>query len=71
MILTPTYSWETCPSKAVLDIVSAMCEELSRVPKREEFDELKQDVKVIKAAVTDLSQQVANHERRISRLEAA
>jgi hypothetical protein len=58
-------------NKAVLEIVSAMREELTRVPKREEFDDLKQDVKVIRAAVTDLSQQVVNHERRISRLEAA
>lgn len=39
--------------------------------KREEFDELKQDVKVIKAAVTDLSRQVNDHEHRIGNLETA
>lgn len=48
-----------------------MQDELSRIPKREEFDELKQDVKVIKAAITDLSGQVSDHETRITRLETA
>lgn len=58
-------------NKAVLEAVSGIRAELAQVPKREEFDELRQDVKIIKAAVTDLSQQVADHERRLSRLEAA
>lgn len=58
-------------NKVVLETVDTMRAELALVPKREEFDELKQDVKVIKAAVTDLSRQVNDHERRISHLEAA
>ena len=58
-------------NKAVLEAVSDMRAELKRVPKREEFDELKQDVKVIKAAVTDLSRQVNDHEHRIGDLETA
>lgn len=57
-------------NKAVLETVGDMRAELKKVPKRDEFDELKQDVKVIKAAVTDLSHQVNDHERRITRLEA-
>lgn len=58
-------------NKAVLEAVGDMRSELSKVPKRDEFDELKQDVKVIKAAVTDLSHQVNDQDQRISRLEAA
>lgn len=58
-------------NKAVLEAVGDTREELKRVPKREEFDELKQNVKVIKAAVTDLSKQVGDHEHRISDLETA
>ena len=54
----------------MLEAVSGIHAKLTQVPKREEFDELKQDVKVIKAAVTDLSHQVADHEHRLSRLEA-
>jgi hypothetical protein len=38
---------------------------------KEDVAELRSDMRVVKAAVTDLSQQVANHERRITRLEAA
>lgn len=58
-------------NKIMLEAVSGMRAELAQVPKREEFEELKQDVKVIKAAVTDLSRQVNDHERRISHLKAA
>ena len=58
-------------NKAMLEAVGDMRAELKRVPKREEFNKLKQDVKIIKAAVTDLSRQVNDHERRIGDLEAA
>lgn len=58
-------------NKAVLEAVGDMRKELKRVPKREEFEELKQDVKIIKAGVTDLSHQVNDSEKRISQLEAA
>ena len=77
--------------KAIHEEVGGMREELMRVPKREEFEalkndvgtvkvaitdlsqevrEVKQDVKVIKAAVVDLGHQTADHEHRITRLEA-
>ena len=39
--------------------VGAMREELATVPKRDELDELKADVKTIKAAVEDISADVA------------
>lgn len=58
-------------NKAVLEAVGDMRKELAEVPKRDEFDELKQDMKVIKAAAVDLSHQVADHERRITDPEAA
>ena len=58
-------------NRAVLEAVGSMREDLNHLPKREEFDELKQDVKIIKAAVTDLSHQVNDHEHRITRLEAS
>jgi septal ring factor EnvC (AmiA/AmiB activator) len=51
---------------AILEIVSATRDELKRVPKREEFDELKQDVKTIRAAVTDQGKQVQKHERQLN-----
>ena len=59
-------------NKAILEYVSgvpAMAAHLEHV--EQDVSELKQDMKIVKAAVTDLSQQVANHERRITRLEAA
>jgi hypothetical protein len=34
-------------------------------------DELKSDVKVVKAAATDISKQQKDHEHRITRLESA
>lgn len=58
-------------NKAILEAVSGL-------PTRTEFNllkddvaELKQDMKVVKAAVTDLSNKVDDHERRITRLEVA
>jgi hypothetical protein len=40
------------------------------LPTRDEFDRLKADSKVIKAAVTDQSKELADHEHRIIRLES-
>ena len=58
-------------NKAVLEAVGDMQKQLADVPKRAEFDELRADVRVIRAAVTDISEQVGDHEQRITRLEAA
>jgi hypothetical protein len=59
-------------NKAILEYVGEMPKVVAQLAAIEQdVAELKQDVKVIKAAVTDLSHQAADHERRISRLEAA
>jgi len=58
-------------NKAVLEVVGGMREELERVPKREEFEDLKEDVKVIKAAVTATNKDVAELDRRVTSLEQA
>ncbi len=58
-------------NKAILEIVTDTQKKVADLPTRDEFTELKQDVKVIRAAVTDLSRQVDNHEQRVTRLEAA
>ena len=54
-----------------LATVADMRATLALVLKCDEFDEIKQDVEIIKAAVTDLSRQMNGHEFRISWLEAA
>lgn len=57
--------------------VRATNEGLALLPTRTEFNTLREtvtdvqsDIKVIKAAVTDTSRQVHDHERRITHLEA-
>ena len=56
----------------VLEAVGDMQEKVDKIPQmQEDVGELKQDMKVVKAAVTDTSRQVNNHEHRITRLEAA
>lgn len=59
-------------NKAVLEAVGDMPKVVAKLGHIEEdVKELKQDMKIVKAAVTDLSHQVHDHEHRISRLEAA
>jgi len=58
-------------NKAVLEVVGDMQENVAKISGIEQsVNELKQDMKVVKAAVTDLSNQVSDHEHRIGRLEA-
>jgi predicted nucleic acid-binding Zn-ribbon protein len=57
--------------RAVHEAVGGIQEQLTDVPKRDEFDELRRDVKTTISAVRDVSGQVAAHETRISALEAA
>lgn len=56
-------------NQAVLEAVSDMQQKINQLPTRDEFTELKNDVQVIKAAVTDMSQQLNDHEQRITTLE--
>jgi hypothetical protein len=57
--------------RAVHEAVGGIQEQLADVPKRDEFDELRRDVKATMSALRDASGQVADHETRITALEAA
>ena len=46
---------------AVLEAVGDIQRKVADLPTRAEFDELKQDVRVIKAAVVDVSRDLAEH----------
>ncbi len=56
---------------AVLEAVGDIQGKVKNLPTREEFNELKDDVKIVKAAVTDLSHQVNKHEKRLTHLVSA
>lgn len=59
-------------NKAILEAVGDMQKQVSQLPTmQQDINELKQDVKVIKAAVTDQGKQLHDHEGRIGKLEAA
>jgi hypothetical protein len=47
--------------KAVHEVVGGVQEKVADLPTRDEFNELRQDVKIIKAAVGDLSRDLAKH----------
>ncbi|HEY7348121.1 MAG TPA: DUF2730 family protein [Ktedonobacterales bacterium] len=48
-------------NKAVLEAVGDIRTKVDNLPTRDEFNELKRDVQTIKAAVTDLSHELAEH----------
>ncbi len=50
-------------NKAVLEAVGDIQAKVANLPTRDEFNELKQDVRVIKAAVVDVSRDLAEHKR--------
>lgn len=56
---------------AVLEAVSQIRDDIKGLARKDDLEEVKQDVKIIRAAVTDLSSQVTNHEQRITTLEHA
>ena len=58
-------------NKAILEAVSGLPTRVEFNELKDDVAELKQDLKAVKAAVTDLSNKVADHEHRITRLEAA
>jgi len=59
-------------NKAVLEAVSDMQRNVAELPAmKQDIAELKQDMKIVKAAITDVSHQVQDHERRLTDLEAA
>ncbi len=55
-------------NKAVLEAIADIKRTVTNQPTRLEFEELRQEVAVMRAVVNDLSH---DHERRITRLEAA
>lgn len=57
-------------NKAILEVVDDMQRQLKDVPKRNEFEEVKADMKIVKAAVTDTSHEVHELDRHVARLEA-
>jgi len=48
-------------NQAVLEAVSDIRAKVDDLPTRAEFDELKQEVKIIRAVVTDVSRDLKNH----------
>lgn len=50
----------------VLELVGQMRDEMKTLAKQEDLEEVKADVKVVKAAVTDLSHQVQGHEQLLA-----
>lgn len=56
-------------NKAVLEAVGGIRQKVDNQPIRSEFNELRDDVKTIKAAVTDQSKELKDHEQRLTYLE--
>ncbi len=57
--------------RAVHEAVGGVQEQLAEVPKRDEFDELRRDVKATMSALRDASGQVADHEGSVQLLVPA
>ena len=57
--------------QAVLEIVADVQTQVSDMPKRDELNELKDDVKTIKQAVIDTNKDLRLLERRVTKLEKA
>jgi hypothetical protein len=55
----------------VLEVVGQIQDQIKNLPTRDEFTELKDDVKTIKLAVTGHSERLSDHEKRIGQLETA
>ncbi len=53
---------------AVIELVTQMREDMKQLAKQEDLEEVKADVKIIKAAITDLSHQVEKHEQQLTSL---
>ncbi|MES2971257.1 MAG: hypothetical protein V4702_02980 [Patescibacteria group bacterium] len=53
---------------AVIELVTQMRDDMKQLAKQSDLQEVKADIKTIKAAVTDLSQQVEKHEQQLASL---
>lgn len=56
-------------NKAVLEIVGSMQVEMKSLAKQKDLEEVKTDLKTVKAAVTATNADVRDHKRRIAKLE--
>lgn len=56
---------------AVIEMVGQMRDDVKSLAKQVDLEEIKSDVKVVKAAVTDISHTLHDHEARITNLETA
>lgn len=58
-------------NKAVLEAVGDMQAKIAELPQiATDVAELKQDIKIVKAAVTDVSSKLSDHERRLLQFES-
>lgn len=56
---------------AVIELVGQMRNDMKGLAKQEDLEEVKADVKAIKAALTDTNIDLINHDKRITFLEQA
>lgn len=55
----------------VLELVDLTRQDMKSLAKQSSIDEMKSDIKVIKAVLTDSGKQLIDHETRIAKLELA
>ncbi|HWZ65586.1 MAG TPA: hypothetical protein VNX65_02180 [Patescibacteria group bacterium] len=58
-------------NEAILEGNMQIHERLEKMVTKDEHEQLKQSVGIIKAVVTDISRQLSSHEIRITRLESS
>ena len=56
-------------NQAVLEAVASIRQTVENQPTRDEFNELRDDVRVVKVVLTEHSTELKGHEQRITRLE--
>ena len=56
--------------RAVIEMVSQMQDNMQFLAKTAELEVVKDDIRVIKKVVTDISRQQKDHEKRITKLES-
>ena len=56
--------------RAVIEMVSQMQDNMQFLVKTAELEVVKDDIRVIKKVVTDISRQQKDHEKRITKLES-
>lgn len=54
----------------VLEAVGAMRDEIKTLARQDDLVEVKHDMKIVKAAVTDLSDEVRDHSRQLSQFKS-